>query len=189
MLSELPKDLQNVVFRFAYDANLEQVKEALSYLIFLNELKIHHACLRQGVFDFSRCGQWLYDRNTKRHRGYLAPWAASRVDSPFRSFFVWFSIDDLYDTNKMCWLVTDMDFRSTKHLFKNFPLKPCRNYKARIKHYIHQNPESSAISLTPIFRNLTNQHLNLHTSSLGRFVASDHCDVSTDWKLFSVILV
>ena len=189
MLSDLPVDLQNVVLSFAYDASLDEVRESLSYLIFLKEVGLHHACLRDGVFDFSKCKQWMYDRKTKTHRGYLAPWAASRVDSPFRSFFVWFSVRDLYDTTKMCWLVEDMDFRSTRHLFKDFPLKLCRNYKARVKHYIHRNPEESAVALSPIFRQLTNHHLNLHTSSLGRFVASDHCTEKSDWKLFSVILV
>jgi len=188
MFSALPHDLQNIVFKFAYDANVAEVKDSLSYLLFLKEVGVHKACLRDGVFDFSNCKQWIYDRKTKDHRGYLAPWAAARVDSPFRSFFVWWSIRDLYDTSKMCWLINDMDFRSTRHLFKNFPLKPCRNYKARVKHYIHRNPEESAVSLTPIFQQLTNQHLNLHTSSLGRYVVSEHCE-DFPWKPFSIIMI
>ena len=189
MLRDLPVDLQNIVFGFAYSANAKQVREALAYLLFMRDVNVHQACIRDGVFDFSRCNEWLYDRKTKNHRGYLAPWAAARVDSPFRSFFVWWSRRDLFDTKKMRWLLEDLDFRSTRHLFQDFPLKPCRNYKARVKQYIEQHPEDAAIALSPIFRKVNNHHLNLRTSPLGRFIASDHCTKECDWRLFSIILV
>jgi hypothetical protein len=189
MFKQLPTDLQNIVFSFAYDANKDEVDDALGYLLFMKELRLHPATVRDGVFDFTHCNRWLYSRESRDHLGFFAPWSAERVDSPYRSFFVWWSKRDLYDCTKMGWIINDMDFRSTRHLFRDFPIQPCRNYKLRVKTYIERDPEQAAVFLSPIFQALNNQHLNLHTSSLGRYVASEHCVGYPEWKLFSVIMV
>ena len=139
-------------------------------------VRLHPACLKESCFDFAHCRPWVYNRRLKMHRGYLAPWAATRRSTPFEEFYVWFSIVDLFDENKMRWVVSDLDFRSVKHLFKNFPVSLSRNYKGKIFSYITTHPEEAAFYLSPILYKINNHHLTANTTALGRYVASDLCN-------------
>ena len=65
MFEKLPTDLQNIVFSFAYDANRDEVKDALAYLLFMKELRLHPATVRDGVFDFTHCNAWMYSRKSR----------------------------------------------------------------------------------------------------------------------------
>ena len=178
--SLLPTDLQDLICLFTYDANLKQTRRSLNYILFIKDLEIHPACLREGTYDYSHCS--MYDRESLLHYGFFSPWTCPRVDSPFRHFFVWFAIRDLYNIGKMCWIIDDLDFRSSKKLFENFPTKPSRLKKEWIKETIRSDPEISAIRLSPIFQNLEYRHLRLSTTSMGRFLCSDMCPKTPNWN-------
>ena len=186
-LPRLPRVLFNLILEFAFDATREQVKESLEYILFMKELKLHPATLSISARDFSDCPSYTYSRETKTFVGYFAPWQSYRVDTPFRNFFCWFSKKDLYDCGRMRLIISDLDFRMVKSLFRDFPIKPRRDYKYAIKCFIDAFPEEAAICLSPIFRKLKYGQLLLTPTSLGRFIVSSRCAQTPNWAKFGLI--
>ena len=187
MLSLLPKDLANLVIEFTYDASEQQVTESLNYILFMKELQLHPATLNEGVFDYSDCKDGMYDRETKCNFGYFAPWNCAKVDTPFRSFFVWWSKRDLFCRERMKSVISDLDFRMVSFLFRDFPVKRCRNYKLRILEFIDICPEEAAIALSPIFREIKYEQLLLAPTTMGRFIVSAHCASVPNWTKYAIM--
>ena len=183
----LPRVIFDLILGFCFDATREQVREAIDYILFMKELKLHPATLSISARDFGDCPEFTYSRESKTFIGYFAPWQSYRVETPFINFFCWFSKDDLFDCGRMRLIVADLDFRMVRHLFRYFPIKPQRDYKFAIKCFIDSFPEEAAICLSPIFRNLKYGQLLLTPTSLGRFIVSSRCDQTPNWAKFSLI--
>jgi hypothetical protein len=189
MFKQLPVVLVDLILKFTYDADLAQTRSALNYCLFIKELKLHPCCLNEGVFDYSGCTDDMYCRDTRESWGYFAPWFAHQVNSPLRSFFVWFSQKNLFHVYKMNTAVCDLDFRMVKTLFHDFPIRRTRNYKSAILTFIEHNPQDAAIALTPIFRQLRRDHLCLNATTMGRFLTSSHCAKVANWSKYSIMML
>ena len=184
---QLPTVVFDLIIAFCFDATREQVRGSVDYILFMKELKLHPATLSTSARDFGDCPSYTYDRQTKNFIGYFAPWLSYRVDTPFRSFFCWFSKNDLFDCGRMRLIVSDLDFRMIRHLFRDFPIKPQRDYKYLINKYIDRFPEEAAISLSPIFRQLTYGQLLLSPTAIGRFIVSSRCSHVPNWGKSSLL--
>jgi hypothetical protein len=189
MFVDLPIVIVDLILGFAFDANIHETRSALNYCLFIKELKLHPCCLNPGVFDYSDCTDDMYCRNTRESWGYFAPWFAQQVNSPLRSFFVWFSEKNLFHIYKMNAAVRDMDFRMVRNLFHDFPIRYCRNYKGAVLEFIENNPQDAAIALTPIFRQLRRDHLCLNANTMGRFLTSAHCAKFANWSKYSIMML
>ena len=187
MLRILPKVLADLIIQFAFDANEQQVTESLNYILFMKELQLHPATLNEGVFDYSICDTSMYNRESRTHFGYFAPWNCEKVDTPFRSFFVWWSKRDLFCKERMKSVISDLDFRMVSFLFRDFPVKRCRNYKLRILEFIDICPEEAAIALSPIFRKIKYEQLLLAPTTMGRFIVSAHCSSVPNWTKYAIM--
>ena len=187
MLSLLPKVLADLIVQFAFDANEQEVSESLAYILFMKELQLHPATLNEGVFDYSDCGRSMYDRETQTNYGYFAPWNAQQVDTPFRSFFVWWSKRDLFNRSRMKGVINDLDFRMVSFLFRDFPVKRCRYYKHRVLEYIDTCPQQAAVALSPIFREIKYEQLLMAPTTMGRFIVSAHCSRIPNWKQYAIM--
>jgi hypothetical protein len=187
MLAILPKVLADLIVSFAFDANEREVAEALAYLLFMKELQLHPATLNEGVFDYSFCEHSMYNRATQTNFGYFAPWNCQKVDTPFRSFFVWWSKRDLFNRERMKSVISDLDFRMVSFLFRDFPVKRCRHYKLRILEFIDHCPEQAAIALSPIFREIKYEQLLLDPTTMGRFIVSVHCSRVPNWTKYAIM--
>jgi hypothetical protein len=187
MFALLPTVLQDIILQYAYDATLSQTNSALDYILFMKEIGLHPCVVRSGCFDYSLACKRKYCRETHMHTGFFSPWNVQQVDTPFRSFYVWWSKRDLYDLPRMTWVIDDMDFRSVRELFRSFPVPCRRDYKLHVKLFVENDPEQAAIFLSPIFREMGNEHLIMNTSNVGRYIVSNYCPRIVDWKSFPVI--
>ena len=171
MFGRLPTVLQDLILSFAYDATRGQVLAAIEHCAFITELNLHPVCLSTRARDYSTSA--AYCRQTKYFLGYYAPMNSTVVDSPLRSFYVWFSRNELFDRTRMKCIINDLDFRVCGQMFYDLPVKPGFDFKFRICSFIDMCPREAAFALSNIFYNIDRTHLVLRPTNLARWVASD----------------
>ena len=112
MFSDLHPDLQNLVTQFAYNATLDETKEALDFVLTLKQVGLHSACLSNVVGRYSHLPKG-YCKATKQWFGRSWMWAEAAI-SPLNEFFVWFCFDQLFNPDIMLMVLYDVDFRTVR---------------------------------------------------------------------------
>ena len=116
MFSLIP-DLKSIVCEFAWDASLEETRESLKYVLFVNKLNLHPYCLTTWVEDHTDANGLSYSR-LLRH-SFTRSWLTPKCESPLREFFVWFAKSAIFDYARIAHLLSDCDWRTIRPLLKD----------------------------------------------------------------------
>ena len=180
MFAKLPIVLQSLVCEFAYDANLDQTKRALEYILHIKSLNLHPLVLRDFVHNYNGSKCPLTYSRLHQTASFFAPWTCTPCTvSPLTNFFVWFSRAELFDLDRVSVIVNDLDMRLAKKLFTNCPICIQREAKMCLIQWLNIMPIEACRYIGTILRNVRLDDLRLHPTTLSRYMVSHQYDENT----------
>ncbi len=150
-MDRLPRDLQNMVCEFAYDATLSQTLAAVRHLCEIKKHFIHWCCLSRFVWNYTFDQNSAYDRGTKSRNYFLPPYTRQLERSPLFEFFVWFSEDDLWDTDRIASVMFDLDFRRAKKHLHDCPIDIRWRARESLWRWLYSDPTPAALYISKFF--------------------------------------
>jgi hypothetical protein len=167
-MKDLLPDLWNIVCEFAYNASLNETQSALTQILWLKSEKINSLLLNPVVYDYAEVAQtFYYNRETRTARYYAKYKIDPPTTTPLQIFFVWFELDDLFNTRVLERLLWDLDYRSVKKHMVDCPITIVRFARENLTQWIRDDPVSSSIYLNTVLPKLRLDMLRYYPSTIS----------------------
>ena len=161
-------DLWSIVCSFAYNATLQETKQSLDQILWLKGESINPLLLSDFVYDYSAVAQTYHFNRATRTARYYAKYKCERPKTtPIINFFVWYEIEDLFNTHILERVLWDLDYRSVKKHMLDCPVSIIRFARENLTRWIHEDPVCSVLYFNRIFPRLTTRMLRYYPSSIS----------------------